>query len=107
MKVQSADYTLRMQDVDIGQLPPLFCEAHLTEEKLRLGERVASSNSGLFHSVLRPFSVSPFSNPHSAGGGEGCCLLLPKNALWAGGGSEASSKEENRGSPDQILKDWW
>ena len=24
-----------------------------------------------------------------------------------GGASEASSKEENRGAPDQILKDWW
>ena len=71
-----------MQGADPAQQSHLFCEAHLTEEKLRLGAGI--SNSGLFHCVPRPFSVSPFSNPHSAGSGEDCCLLLPKNALYSG-----------------------
>ena len=81
MQVQSGDYTLRMQGADPGQQPRLFCEAHLTEEKLKLEVGVGISNSGLFHCVPKPFSVSPFSNPYSAGSGEDCYLLLPKNAL--------------------------
>ena len=105
MQVQSGDYTLRMPGADIGQLPPLVREAHLTEERLRLGERAASSNSGRFHSVLRPFAFPHSLTPTLLGAGRTAVSCSPR--MPYGGASGASSKEENRGSPDQILKDWW
>lgn len=93
--------------MDPGQQPRLFCEAHLTEEKLRLG---GQGSQTLDSSTV---SRDPFLSPHSPtptllGAGRTAISCSPRMPYRVGGGaSEASSKEENRGAPDQILKDWW